>query len=81
MTSSDHNNAAEHVNILACKTIHLADHKDNNNSLQINFNVLPFILKLLQYIGLFGVAMSTRSASHRPRQDWRALRDISPMQG
>ena len=23
-------------------------------------------------IGLFGVAMSPRSASHRPRQDWRA---------
>ena len=32
-------------------------------------------------IGLFGVAMSLRSASHRPRQDWRALRDVSPMQG
>ena len=32
-------------------------------------------------IGLFGVAMSLRSASHRPRQDWRALRDISPTQG
>ena len=31
-------------------------------------------------IGLFGVAMSPRSASHRPRQDWRALRDISPTQ-
>ena len=31
--------------------------------------------------GLFGVAMSPRSASHRPRQDWRALRDVSPMQG
>ena len=29
-------------------------------------------------IGLFGVAMSPRSASHKPRQDWRALRDISP---
>ena len=29
-------------------------------------------------IGLFGVAMSPRSASHRPRQNWRALRDISP---
>ena len=28
-------------------------------------------------IGLFGVAMSPRSASHRPRQDWRALRDVS----
>ena len=24
--------------------------------------------------GLFGAAMSPRSASHRPRQDWRALR-------
>ena len=24
--------------------------------------------------GLFGVAMSPRSASHRPRHDWRALR-------
>ena len=23
--------------------------------------------------GLFGVAMSPRSASHRPRHDWRAL--------
>ena len=22
--------------------------------------------------------MSTRSLSHRPRQDWRALRDVSP---
>ena len=32
-------------------------------------------------IGLFGVAMSPRSASHRPRQDWRALRDVSPMRG
>ena len=32
-------------------------------------------------IGLFGVAMSPRSASLRPRQDWRALRDISPTQG
>ena len=31
-------------------------------------------------IGLLGVAMSPRSASHRPRQDWRALRDISPRQ-
>ena len=29
-------------------------------------------------IGLFGVAMSPRSANHRPRQDWRALRDVSP---
>ena len=25
--------------------------------------------------------MSPRSASHRPRQDWRALRDASPTQG
>ena len=32
-------------------------------------------------IGLFGVAMSSRSAGHRPRQDWRALRDVSPTQG
>ena len=24
-------------------------------------------------IGLFRVAMSSKSASHRPRQDWRAL--------
>ena len=32
-------------------------------------------------IGLFGVAMSSRSVSHRPRQDWRALRDVSPTQG
>ena len=32
-------------------------------------------------IGLFGVAMHPRSASHRPRQDWRALRDVSPTQG
>ena len=32
-------------------------------------------------IGPFGVAMSPRSASHRPRQDWRALRDVSPAQG
>ena len=31
--------------------------------------------------GLFGVAMSPRSASHRPRQDWRALRGVSPTQG
>ena len=28
-----------------------------------------------------GVAMSPRSASHRPRHDWRALRDVSPTQG
>ena len=32
-------------------------------------------------IGLFGVAMSQRSVSHRPRHDWRALRDVSPTQG
>ena len=32
-------------------------------------------------IGLFEVAMSPISASHRPRQDWRALRDVSPTQG
>ena len=32
-------------------------------------------------IGLFGVVMSPRSASHRSRQDWRALRDDSPTQG
>ena len=32
-------------------------------------------------IALFGVAMSPRSATHRPRHDWRALRDISPTQG
>ena len=25
--------------------------------------------------------MSPRSASHRPRQDWRALRDVLPTQG
>ena len=31
--------------------------------------------------GLFGVAMSPRNASHRPRHDWRALRDVSPTQG
>ena len=31
--------------------------------------------------GPFGVAMCPRSASHRPRHDWRALRDVSPMQG
>ena len=31
--------------------------------------------------GLFGVAMSPKSASHRPRQDWRALRDVSLTQG
>ena len=30
-------------------------------------------------IVLLGVAMSPRSA--RSRQDWRALRDVSPMQG
>ena len=28
-------------------------------------------------IGLFGVAMSPRSAGHRPRQDWRALLETS----
>ena len=32
-------------------------------------------------IGLFGVAMSPRSTSHSPRQDWRALSDVSPIQG
>ena len=32
-------------------------------------------------IELFGVAMSPRSATHRPRHDWRALRDVSPIQG
>ena len=35
----------------------------------------------VQLHGLFGVAMSPRSASHRPRHDWRALRDVSPTQG
>ena len=29
-------------------------------------------------LGLFGVAMSPRSTGHRPRQDWRALKDVSP---
>ena len=28
-----------------------------------------------------GVPLSPRSASHRPRQNWRALRDVSPTQG
>ena len=37
--------------------------------------------RVIPPIGLFGVAMSLRSASHRPRQDWRALRDVSPTQG
>ena len=37
--------------------------------------------RLYPPIGPFGVAMSPRSASHRPRQDWRALRDVSPTQG
>ena len=37
--------------------------------------------RLHHQIGLFGVAMSPRSVSHRPRQDWRALRDVSPTQG
>ena len=32
-------------------------------------------------IGPFGVAMGPRSAGHRPRQHWRALRDVSPTQG
>ena len=32
-------------------------------------------------IGLFGVAMSPRSVGHRPRHDWRALKDVSPTQG
>ena len=32
-------------------------------------------------IGLFGIAMNPRSVSHRPRHDWRALRDASPTQG
>ena len=32
-------------------------------------------------IGQFGVAMSPRSVSHRPRQDWRASRNVSPTQG
>ena len=32
-------------------------------------------------IALFGVAMNPRSTSHRPRQDWRALREVSPAQG
>ena len=29
-------------------------------------------------LGQFGVAVSPRSTGHRPRQDWRALRDVSP---
>ena len=32
-------------------------------------------------IGLFGVAMSPRTTSHKPRQAWRALRDASQTQG
>ena len=32
-------------------------------------------------IGLFGVAISPRRASSRPRHDWRALRDVLPTQG
>ena len=32
-------------------------------------------------IELFGVAMSPRSASHRPRQGQRALRNVSTTQG
>ena len=32
-------------------------------------------------IGLFGVAMSSRTTSHRPRQAWRALRDDLLTQG
>ena len=32
-------------------------------------------------IGLFGVAMSQRTTSHRPRQAWRALRDVLTTQG
>ena len=32
-------------------------------------------------IGLIGVAMSPRSASHGSRHDWRALREVSPAQG
>ena len=31
--------------------------------------------------GPFGVVMSPRSASHRPRHDWMALRDVSLTQG
>ena len=37
--------------------------------------------RLYPPIRLFGVAMIPRSASHWPRQDWRALRDVSPTQG
>ena len=37
--------------------------------------------RLYPSIGLFGVAMSPRSASHRPKQDWRALRDVLPTRG
>ena len=33
--------------------------------------------RLYPPIGPFGVAMSPRSASHGPREDWRALRDVS----
>ena len=32
-------------------------------------------------IGLFGASMNPRSAGYRPRQDWRALRDVSLTQG
>ena len=32
-------------------------------------------------IGLFEASMSPRSASHRPRQDWRTLRDVALTQG
>ena len=28
-------------------------------------------------IGLIGIAMNPRNASHRPRQDWRALRRLT----
>ena len=37
--------------------------------------------RLYLSIGLFGAAMNPRSASRRPIQDWKALRDVSPTQG
>ena len=40
-----------------------------NGKLEAGYTYLP--------IGLFVASMSPRSASHRPRQDWRALRDVS----
>ena len=64
---------------------------NNSDFCKFLFLWIPLTLFVWMYVymyvfvhhptGPFGVAMSPRSASHRPRHDWSALRDVSPTQG